>query len=222
MPRRRAVPLHETETVPLDQLRPHPRNYRDHPDEQREHIAASLRDHGVYRNVVVANDYTVLAGHGVVQAAAELGIKELPVVRLPVEPDSPEAIQVLTADNELGRFANSDDRQLAGLLKELHDADRLFGTGYDDAQLAALLMVTRSRAEIEDFDAAAEWVGMPDYIPAGKATMMLIQFEDEAGRSEFIERNGLRPTQKSGRLTAWWPAREVDDRVSVKWESEAG
>ena len=48
-----------------DQLKPHPRNYRDHPQDQIDHLIQSIRENGFYRNVVVANDNTILAGHGV-------------------------------------------------------------------------------------------------------------------------------------------------------------
>jgi ParB-like chromosome segregation protein Spo0J len=68
------------EFVPLASLKPHPRNYRIHPDDQLEHIIKSIQEHGFYRNVVAARDGTILAGHGVVQAALKMGLKGVPVV----------------------------------------------------------------------------------------------------------------------------------------------
>lgn len=54
------------ETVPIKELRPHPRNYRSHPEDQLEELMASLDENNQYRNVVIAWDNTILAGHGVV------------------------------------------------------------------------------------------------------------------------------------------------------------
>ena len=57
------------ELIELALLKPHPDNYHAHPDDQVEELAASLRQHGFYRTVVVARDLTILAGHGIVEAA---------------------------------------------------------------------------------------------------------------------------------------------------------
>jgi len=93
-----------TRLARLDSLLPHPKNYRLHPDDQLEHIAASIRQHGLYRNVVVARGGVILAGHGVVQAAGRLGLAELPVVDVDLDPDDPRALKILTGDNEIERL----------------------------------------------------------------------------------------------------------------------
>ena len=84
-----------SETVPLDSLQDHPRNYREHPDDQLEHLIASIKEQGFYKNVAVARDGTILAGHGVVKAARKMGLEEIPVVRLDLEPDDPKALKLL-------------------------------------------------------------------------------------------------------------------------------
>jgi hypothetical protein len=211
------------EHVAIDRLKRHPRNYRDHPEEQLAHIEASLREHGFYRNVVVARDDTILGGHGVVQAAKRIGMDQLPVLRLDLDPDDPAALRILVGDNELGRFADDDDRELTELLRELatRDALGLMGTGYDAQQLAALLLATRTRAEITGFDSAAEWVGMPDYEVSGESFSVVVNFAGEDARAKFIQANGLVVFKSQGTYTAWWPPRERDDRQSVRWESGA-
>jgi ParB-like chromosome segregation protein Spo0J len=74
--------IQAVEMVPIDELRPHPRNYRVHPEDQLAHVEHSMRTNGVYRNVVAARDGTILAGHGVVLAARKIGLAEVPVDRL--------------------------------------------------------------------------------------------------------------------------------------------
>lgn len=127
-------------SVHIDALKPHPQNYRQHSDEQLEHLQQSILENGFYRNIVVANDYTILAGHGVWMAAKRAGIDAVPVVVLPYGPDSNAARKVLVLDNTITRLAFDDDSMLAELLQALRDdpAAGLVGTGYDDTDLAAL------------------------------------------------------------------------------------
>ncbi len=155
----------KAEPVQLIDLKPHPKHYKVHLDDQLEHLANSIKQHGFYRNVVVAKDYTILDGHGVVSACHKLKLKEVPVIKLDIESDSPQALKILTGNNEIGKLAEIDDRKLSELLKEVKDKDGLSGTGYDKMMLAKLVMVTRPQHEINDINEAAEWVGMPDYVP---------------------------------------------------------
>lgn len=206
------------EDLPLSDLRPHPRNYQQHPEDQLQHLEASIRQFGFFRNVVIARDGTILAGHGAVEAARRAGLETVPVHRLDLDPDSPEALKVLAVDNEVGRFAERDDRALTDLLRELTEADPLsglLGTGYDEMNLANLLAVTRHDSEIADFDAAAEWVGMPDYEPEGTAWRITVTFDNEDDRGTFIEQYGLTDliflSRSRGRrvISAQWPVVET-------------
>ena len=92
------------EKVLVSGLKPHPKNYRKHPEDQIEHLTESIGEHGFYRNVVISKDGVILAGHGVVEAAKKMGLKEIPVVRLGVKSDDPRAIKVLVGDNEIGHL----------------------------------------------------------------------------------------------------------------------
>jgi len=94
--------------VPVASLKPHPVNYRKHPEDQLRHIERSVKEHGFYRNVVVARDGTILAGHGVVLAAKRLKRDKVPVIRLPLAADDLRALKVLTSDNEISRLAEVD------------------------------------------------------------------------------------------------------------------
>lgn len=131
--------IHETELAALDELTAHPRNYRSHPEGQLDHIKASIKEHGFYRNVVTAQDGTVLAGHGVVEACRELGVDSIPIIRLDIEPDSVQALKVMAGDNAISDLAIDDGDALAELLGEIALADDLDGTGFDDKALAKLL-----------------------------------------------------------------------------------
>lgn len=124
----------------IDKLKPHPRNYRRHPDVQIEHLMQSITEHGFYRNVVTARDGTILAGHGVIEASKKLGRKKVLTVHLDIDPESPQALKLMAGDNTIANLAEDDDRALAEILKSLHQADELLGTGFDADMLAALEM----------------------------------------------------------------------------------
>jgi hypothetical protein len=210
------------ERVPLRSLTPHPRNYRQHPDDQLTHLEQSLRQFGWYRNIVTARDLTILAGHGIALAAARLGWEEAPIHRLDLDPEEPAALKVLTADNELARFAENDDRLLSELLREVKEQDLsgLLGTGYDEAMLANLVMVTRPASEIADFDEAAHWVGMPDYEGGlGRKPKLVIAFPDDAARERFVSETELAIDKRQAQVwTTRWPFTPREDLASLRFE----
>lgn len=123
------------ENWPLAKLQANPDNYRHHPERQVEQLRISLREHGVYKNIVATPDGIVLAGHGVVAAAMAEGITELPVYVYTGTEEQQRKLMV--ADNELSRMAEDDDAQLSQLLSAIQAETGLEGTGFDDEGLAA-------------------------------------------------------------------------------------
>ena len=208
--------------VALSDLRPHPRNYRGHPEDQLAHIEASIKEHGFYRNVVACKDGTVLAGHGVVEASKRLGLTEIPVIRLNIKPDDPRAIKVLTGDNTLAYLADNDDRALTELLKEIHETGDLLGTGFDDQMLAALAMVTRPASELANKDAANEWLGMPEHSNGTEEIKLYIRFRSEEDRTKLLRDTlGIEnPRVRENIPTIWWPPREINDLSSVEFQGD--
>ena len=144
--------------VDLDLLEPHPKNYNRHPAEQVRRLAKSLAKFGQVRSVVVWRN-TLLAGHGVVEAARILNWR---TVRADVLPDDyPEhlALAYIAADNELAKQGDPDMAQLAAILEESNaaDADLLEAIGYSDKEFEALLAeVGKGTAGVEDAGAQVD------------------------------------------------------------------
>lgn len=170
--------IHTPTLTPLDQLRPHPRNYRHHPDDEIAHLRASLRDHGVYHNVVAAQDGTLLAGHGVVAAALAERLTDILVVHLPIDPDDPRALKVLAADNLVSRLARDDPRAIADLLADIQELDDLLGTGYDVDDLPGLDALASGDPGDLDPEPDNQIHGDPDEIPEPEHTPTVTQFGD--------------------------------------------
>lgn len=208
--------LRATELVNPATLRKHPRNYREHPPDQLKHIAASIREHGFYRNVVVSRDGFILAGHGVVLAALQLKLEQIPAIKLPVDHEHPAALRVLAGDNEIGRLAEIDDRQLSEILRDIRESSEdpaaLDGTGYDYEKLAALVLVTRPASEIPDMNTAAHWVGVPEYQNKPDPYRIIVACASEQVRDDFMAHLGATQEhviQTLGKAkTIEWPLRK--------------
>lgn len=201
--------------VDITKLKDHPENYREHSDDQLLHIIESIEKNDFYKNIVVAKDYTVLAGHGVFKAAVKMGKKTIPVHILDIESDSVDALKILTGDNEIGRLAGVNDRELTEILKRVKEQDKLLGTGFDEMILANLLVVTRPASEIKDLNAAAEWVGMPDYQDKESSINNIIYFASLEDQKEFFEKIGQEIPKNR---YFWYPKQEQSDTKSVKFE----
>lgn len=206
----------------ISELKPHPANYQLHPESQLDQIQASIEMHGFYRNVVIAADKTILAGHGVVEAARRMGKKRVPVIQLDISPDDPKALKVMTSDNEINNLAKVNDRALTELLKELLELEghgALMGTGFDENQLAALAFTTRTADEMQKKDDAAEWVGMTDFEPKPDYPSINVRFETETERDDFMKMIGATVINKKiGNVWAiWYPERDREDMNTLRF-----
>lgn len=189
------------EFIDIDEISDHPKNYKHHPDDQIEHIISSIKQNGIYKNVVISKDKKILCGHGVVKAARKIGIKEIPVVRLGINSDSTEAIRLIVGDNEISHLAETDDIQLSELMKHVLDmSGALDGTGYDENMLSALLINTRHAEEIQKKEDADHWVGMPEYKEEEIEHLLNIRFSSNESRNEFCKKNDIDVRKVSNRV----------------------
>lgn len=205
------------EQVSIELLKPHPKNYRKHPQQQIEHLAASIAEFGFYRNIIACNDYTILAGHGLTQAAAFAGINFVPVLKLGLNAFDIKALKLLTIDNEVDHLGDSDMRQLSEVLKEILSDDNLFGTGYDEAKLENLLLVSRSKAEVDSFSPESEWGDLLEFDKTKQNPKLVVNFESETDRQDFANALGVTLTEKQKAM--WWPIKERKKLAHLKYEA---
>jgi ParB-like chromosome segregation protein Spo0J len=88
------------ETVSLEELRPWPRNARTHSRKQIQQIAESIRRFGFTNPVLIDGENRILAGHGRVEAAREIGMPTAPCLRVDHRSAAEKRAYVL-ADNKL-------------------------------------------------------------------------------------------------------------------------
>ena len=73
----------KVEYIPIEQLKPYEKNAKIHTPEQIEQIKKSIQEFGMNDPIGIwGKDNLIVEGHGRLQACKELGVKEVPVIRL--------------------------------------------------------------------------------------------------------------------------------------------
>lgn len=144
------------EIWPTDKLVPYDKNPRTHSTEQVSQIAASIAEFGFLNPILVDMTAGIIAGHGRLQAAKQLGLAQVPVVVLDHLTDSQKRAYVI-ADNKLALNAGWDDdllrTEMAALAAENFDMPVI---GFSDDELAALLAEPNVAEGNTDEDAVPE------------------------------------------------------------------
>ncbi len=115
-------PADKVERRPIAQLIPAARNARTHSDEQVAQIAASIREWGWTVPVLCDEAGILIAGHGRVLAARQLGLTDVPVITATGWSEAKKRAYLL-ADNKLPLNAAWDFDLLKLELGELRDSD---------------------------------------------------------------------------------------------------
>ncbi len=112
----------EIERLPLSALVPDRRNARTHSDRQVRQIAASIAGFGFVNPILIDEDNRIIAGHGRHAAARQLGLDEVPVIRL-AHLTPPRKRALALADNKLAENAGWDVQLLAQELTYLSQVE---------------------------------------------------------------------------------------------------
>jgi ParB-like chromosome segregation protein Spo0J len=121
-------PADKVERWALDRLIPYARNARNHDEAQVAQLASSIREWGWTVPVLVDENGTIIAGHGRVMAARQLGLAEVPVMIAKGWSEAQCRAYVL-ADNKLAENAGWDKALLA---LEVNDLKSL---GFQNARM---------------------------------------------------------------------------------------
>jgi len=124
------------EIVPIDAIRPHPRNVNEG---NVAAIAESMRVNGFYGALRVQRSTGyIVAGNHSWKAAKEIGLTAVPVIFLDIDDD--HALRLMLVDNQTARQAHNREQELAELLTEIsHTSAGLAGTGFASDDLDKLL-----------------------------------------------------------------------------------
>lgn len=151
------------EQIHINELTPWARNARTHSKKQVRQIAGSIETFGFTNPVLIDERRTILAGHGRVAAARELGLTEVPCLRLDHMSAEEKRAYVL-ADNKLALNAGWDEDLLAAELGALMSADLDFDVSVTGFSIPEIEGVLEAVAPEESGDPAEEM--MPENAPA--------------------------------------------------------
>lgn len=117
-------------------LIPYARNAKHHSDDQVARIAASIEEFGFNSPILLDGDNGLIAGHGRLLAANQLGMGEVPTIELSHLSDAQKRAYVL-ADNRLGEVdIEWDADMLAAELDQLKsEGFQIELTGFDISDL---------------------------------------------------------------------------------------
>lgn len=149
----------------INDLIPYIRNARTHSESQIAQIAASIKEFGFLSPILIAEDNTILAGHGRLAAARKLGLKQVPCVKESHLTETQRRAYII-ADNKLSLNAGWDEDILAIELSELQGADfDLDLLGFDESELVNIFEDDKE-VQDDDFDVEEE-LNKPCFSKAG-------------------------------------------------------
>jgi len=108
-------------------IKPYEKNAKKHPKKQVEQVANSIKEFGFNQPIVVDKDGVLIVGHGRLEAAKLLGLKEVPTITVDLTKEQADAYRL--ADNKLNESdwdMNLVIEELKGLSDEMIDL-----TGFD-------------------------------------------------------------------------------------------
>lgn len=119
------------ETLPIDAITPYDNNPRTHSDHQIDQIARSIEVFGWTNPILIDDDNGVIAGHGRLDAARQLGLGAVPCLRI-TGLDAEMRRALIIADNKLALNAGWNEELLAIELESLTHYQDLVGFSADE------------------------------------------------------------------------------------------
>jgi len=136
----------------LQRLIPYAKNARTHDDTQVSQIAGSIAEFGFVNPILVGDDNIIIAGHGRLMAAQQLGLATVPVIVLHHLTEAQRRALVI-ADNKIAENAGWNDELLKLELEELGDLGfDLDVIGFSDEELDELLGNDEQSGESDEDD----------------------------------------------------------------------
>lgn len=167
---------------------------------------------------IVANNYiapiiideknVIIVGHTRLKALIELGKDKCDVIQVSGLTDKQKK-DYRILDNKTGEIAEWDHDILNADFTpdELKEFDLFINMGN-----------LESVNKVND-GSNNEWVGMPEFTPAENSLKIIIHFESESDREDFLKKYPMEFLKKESKAwSTWYPFREREDLSSLKYE----
>lgn len=149
--------------VDVDKLIPYENNAKQHGRDQIEKLKDSIKEFGFLTPCLIDQGYNLIAGHGRLIAAKELGLKTVPCVFIEGLTEEQRRAYIL-ADNRLGELGDWD---MALVNEELIDLQNLgFDTSIIGFDMDAIV------DDLDDEEKYTPITNIPQYEPSGDVTFL--------------------------------------------------
>lgn len=156
-------------------LVPYENNSRTHSQQQVDQIKHSINEFGFTNPILIDEHNGIIAGHGRLQAAQELGIKLVPTILLEGLTEAQRKAYVI-ADNQLALNAGWDNSILAQELSELEklnfDLDLI---GFDNSEISDFMLEDKEHYP----DSSAKEIDPDDYNMGHQCPKCGFEFDDD-------------------------------------------
>ncbi len=145
----------------LESVHPDPRNPRVHSPKQIKQIARSIQSFGFNVPILIDKESKILCGHGRYLAAKQLGMPEVPIIRLDhLSPEQAKAFAI--ADNRLTENSTWDEILLGEVFAELSELELNFSledTGFTMGEIDLKIEGLSITPEVDPADTFEESTG---------------------------------------------------------------
>lgn len=198
---------------PLKDLTPYAHNARTHDDRQVLQLVASIEEFGWTNPILIDDNGEIIAGHGRVLAAEQMGVTSIPTITLSGLTDAQKTAYRI-ADNRLPLNAGWNGELLKVEIEALQDVDFDIGLlGFSDLEVGNILGV-------EPDDPTDHWVGMPafDQENTNGVRQLIVHFETDADVTLFAQLVQQQITAKTKYI--WYPEHKRESTVNKAYISD--
>lgn len=198
---------------PLKDLTPYACNARTHDDRQVLQLVASIEEFGWTNPILIDECGEIIAGHGRVLAAEQIGIASVPTISLSGLTDAQKTAYRI-ADNRLPLNAGWNGELLKLEIEALQDVEFDVGLlGFSDLELGDILGV-------EPDDPNDHWVGMPAFDQENNngVRQLIVHFETDADVALFAQLVQQQITAKTKYI--WYPEHKRESTVNKAYISD--
>lgn len=201
--------------VNIENIFPYQKNNRIHTEAQIQMIADSIKEFGFNQPLVIDETGEILVGHGRFEAAKNLGLTEVPCLRLLGLPEEKKkAYRIL--DNKIQNDSTWNFEHLSLELSGL----KSLGFDIEKWGLQSLWSETSLATSPVEDPKSTEWNGMPSYEQEDQSALrsIIVNFktlEDVAAFSEILKQSITEKTR-----SIWYPEAERADTEGKRYAAE--
>lgn len=215
------------EHIAITKIKRNPENPRIITDDKFQKLVKSIKDFPKMlemRPIVVNTDMVVLGGNMRLKACKKAGLKKVPYMMFTEEMSlsmNEANGTIKTYEEHCKEFVIKDNSSFgewewSSMLKGW-EKDELTEWGIDVPTFGNMEVIE----DVNNSDETEEWIGMPEFEPKEKPIKLIIGFDSEEHRAEFVEKNKVQVKSAAGET--WitrYPYGANEDLTSIKYEQE--